>query len=427
MGEFGWNLYQRVAEDNNDNIFLSPLSLHTVLTMVYTGAREETRTQMAEVLRLEGLSDSDVDTAYNGLLSELDPENADAAQTELAIANKVYASDSFSFQDAFITNLEDNYQSDLEELSFASDPEGSRETINTWVSEQTNNKIPELLGDGTVNPDTVMVIVNAIYFLATWQHQFDEQFTVSGTFTVAEGEDRQVDMMMQSGQFVVKTVPEFDDARLLELPYLDGDTSFFILLPSEISNLAALEDSFTLDAFQAAVSMEEHASHYRIKIPKFEMQQEMNLRDMLINMGMRNAFGITEADLTGISEEAQLYISEVVQKTYIKVNEEGTEAAAVSGVGISTTSMPMDFFVNRPFMFFILHKPSSTILFMGRYTSPPVTDEPIVVGRFYRGAGTLPQTGNEGHGETGDGNGNGGIDKMVASITLLVLVVIHFL
>jgi len=423
MSQFGWDLYQKVAEDNDDNIFLSPLSLHTVLTMVYSGAEENTKTEMAEVLQLEGLSDSDVDTAYNALLSVLDPDDADDAQTELAIANKVYASDAFSFVDGYITNLQNNYQSELEEVSFASDPEGSRETINSWVSEQTNDKIPELLGDGTVNTNTVLVIVNAIYFLATWQDQFLAEHTAMDTFTVSEGDERQVEMMMREASFVVKTVSAFDDAQLLELPYLDGETSFFVLLPSEDSDLDSLEESFTVEEIQAAIEMDETAVKYRVKLPKFEMQQELNLRDLLISMGMRDAFGEMEADFSGISEEAQLYISEVVQKTYIKVNEKGTEAAAVSGVGISTTSAPMDFFVNRPFMFFIMHKPSGTILFMGRYVSPPASGEAMVVGRFYDGTGTLPQI-DDSDEETGDGDGS---DRMAVSFTLLALVVAQFI
>jgi len=416
MSEFGWNLYQKVAEGNNNNIFLSPLSLHTVLTMVYTGAGEDTKTQMAEVLNLDDLSDSDVDTAYSALLSVLDPDDSDAAETELAIANKVYASDSFSFIDEFISNLEDSYQSDLEEVGFASDPESARDTINTWVSDQTNDRIPEVLGDGTVNSDTVLVIVNAIYFLATWETQFAEALTAPGDFTVADGDVRQVDMMTTTGMFVVKTVSAFDDAQLLELPYVDEETSFFILLPSEQSDLASLEESFTLEAIQTAVSTEQSALNYQIQLPKFEMQQELNLRSLLMGMGMTDAFTAGQADFTGMSQDAQLYITDVVQKTFIKVNENGTEAAAVSTATISVVSLPQSFHVNRPFMFFILHKPTGTVLFMGRYVSPPSSSEPIVVGSFYQGPD-----------DTIDGGTDGATSNMVTSVMLVILAITHII
>ncbi|KLK87980.1 proteinase IV [Methanoculleus sediminis] len=365
---FAFDLYQQLANDPahaGDNLFFSPYSISSALAITCEGARGATADEIESVLHLptnetlrrEGFAD------LNAAL------NRGSGNYTLRTANALWAEETYSFLPAYIDTATRWYGANVTNLDFINDSEGSRETINRWVEEQTEDKIRDLLPPGSIDDLTRLVITNAIYFKGAWTGQFNVNETTDEEFRVAPNATVTVPMM--HGNAVYPYV-ETDTLQVLEMPYAHGnetELAMLVLLPKQ-DNLTAAEEA--LDAERLAGLRESLVSqNVRVVFPKFTLETGYSLPSTLAAMGMPTAF-TDDADLSGIDGTNDLSITGIFHKAFIDVNEEGTEAAAATGVMVGGGVAPV-FRADHPFVFFITEKDSGTILFMGRVVNPEGT------------------------------------------------------
>lgn len=362
---FGLNLFREINQSEKDtNIFISPLSVSMALGMTYNGAAGDTRAAMAEVLELSGLTIEQANQAYKSLielLSGLDPEVA------FQIANSIWYRQGFSVEQEFIDLNQTYFDAAVAALDF-NNP-GAVETINDWVDQKTNGKIEKIIS--SIDPLTMMFLINAIYFKGDWTYRFGEYGTHPDSFTVSDELRIPCNMMSQKDA----TLPYFENSlfQAVNLPYGNGDFSMAVFLPRPDVDLDAVIQEFTTDHWaQWQTKFEE--SEGDLFMPRFKLNYDLTMNDVLSALGMGIAFDPLRADFTEINSDGELFISKVLHKTFVDVNETGTEAAAVTTVIVGTTSIepPPDFVmrINRPFIFTIHEQESGTILFMGRIGAP---------------------------------------------------------
>lgn len=363
--DFGLTLFRAVsAEEAEGNVFLSPLSVSMALGMTLNGAEGETRAAMEEALELSGLSRHEVNASYRGLidlLAGLDPAVA------FSIANSIWYRESFAVEPAFIDTNRHYFDAEVAALDF-NRPEAPA-TINDWVREKTQGKIEEIVS-GPISPLTMMYLVNAVYFKGVWQTPFDERLTEEAPFTRPDGSEQQVDMMTLEDP----SLPVYRDSALtaVELPYGDSLYAMTVLLPAEDAGGAdALAAGLDAARWQQITGGLRRAKLSALKMPRFTLEYEKKLNDILEALGMEVAFDPDRSNFDGINpDQKDLHISEVMHKTFVEVNEEGTEAAAVTSVEISVTSLPPSVIVDRPFVVVIREQHSGTILFIGKVANP---------------------------------------------------------
>ncbi|WP_214041032.1 serpin family protein [Methanoculleus sp.] len=371
---FAFDLYRQLAGDPayaDRNLFFSPYSISSALAITYEGARGTTADEIRSVLHLPE-NDTLRREGFSGIDAAL---NLGDQNYTLNTANALWAEETYPFLPDYIDVAGRWYGANVTNLDFINNPEASRQTINRWVEEQTEDKIRDLLPAGSINPLTRLVITNAIYFKGTWVEQFDANETTEEEFRVAPNETVQVRMMQRTGEDAVYGYTETDTLQVLELPYAHGngtELSMLVLLPSE-DNLTAAEEA--LDA-ETVANLRESLVRERVRVffPKFTLETEYRLPQALAAMGMPTAFS-GDADLSGMDGTENLFISEVVHKAFVDVNEEGTEAAAATGVVVNLKSAPVEdtapvFRADHPFVFLIVEKDSGTILFAGRVVNP---------------------------------------------------------
>uniref|UniRef100_A0A674NF21 Serpin B6 n=1 Tax=Takifugu rubripes TaxID=31033 RepID=A0A674NF21_TAKRU len=347
---FSLALFRKLSDnDTTANIFYSPFSISSALAMVLLGARGNTAAQMSEVHHSNPAAD-DVHVSFSQLLNELHKENAPYA---LSVANRLYGEQSYQFVEDFLGSTKKHYRAELESVDFRAAAETSRSNINSWVEKQTEGKIKDLLAKGIVTGDTRLVLVNAIYFKGNWDKQFKEKATRDATFHISK-----------------VTV-------VLELPYVGKELSMLIFLPKQIEDsttgLEKLEKLLTYDNFMEWTRPEMMKEvEVQVGLPRFKMEEKCNMKNILVSMGMVDAFDVAASDFSGMSPANDLVLSEVIHKAFVEVNEEGTEAAAATGVVFTLLCavFPQNFYADHPFLFFIRHNPSRNILFAGRYCSP---------------------------------------------------------
>ncbi len=361
---FAIEMYKQLLADHPDNLFFSPYSITTAMGMTYTGANGETEKQIAQVF---GFSDNT--KKFHKSLGKLQNEilSRGSKGVQIDIANRLWADKDYKFRWGYLGKVKRAYGASIERMPFRGDPEGSRVKINNWVEQKTNDRITNLLPDGSITDLTSLVLTNAIYFKGQWNNKFDEENTVKSDFYVTPDHYMAVNMMRQRGDFKV-----YQDrlVQVLEMPYAGNQYSMIILLPQEQVQLYELERELTAEQLLSYTQkLTEKAVN--ISLPKFTFESEYKLKPTLSAMGMPLAFS-NSADFTRMSKRDELKIDEVHHKAFIDVSEEGTEAAAATAVVIVRKSamMPMDFNVNRPFMFLIRDNQSGTILFMGRVVKP---------------------------------------------------------
>jgi serine protease inhibitor len=363
---FAIKIFKEISkEDEGKNIFISPLSISTALTMVYNGAEGSTKEAMAETLEITGMTMEELNQNYLNLIESL--ENADS-DVHLSIADSVWMKSEFapSVKQAFINQLSTYFKSDLYTRDF-DDPKTVSE-INSWISTKTNNKINKMIEK--VDDQIVMFVINAIYFKGDWTIPFDEKETHTDDFNLPDGSKVKVSFMSNTDDYKYYKGSNYDAVRL---PYGRDKMAMYILLPKEDI------DSFIESISQSELDMS-FSSYTKtkvdIKLPKFKLEYGVKrLNDALKNLGMGIAFDPVEANFTGIAlvqASNNLYIDFVDHKAFVEVNEKGTEAAAATVVGIALTSMPMTqtFTVDRPFAFIIRDDRSGSILFMGKINNP---------------------------------------------------------
>jgi len=374
---FALDLYARLRAQEG-NLFLSPYSISTALAMTYAGARGETQKQMAQVLHF-GLDQARLHPAFRALMAAITvPTRArmrragpPAQMFELHIANALWGQKGYPFVEAFLKTTHENYGAGLREVDFRADTEAARLAINKWVEAQTKEKIKDLIQRGVLDRMTRLVLTNAIYFKSEWQSQFRKEATREGDFTLADGAKVKVPMMRQTRYF---PYAETDDLQIAELPYVGGATSMVILLPRKADGLAALEKALNAAALAGWLQGLKHR-FLALSMPRFKTTSQFALGATLKQMGMPDAFDGARANFRamGGTPEENLFISAVVHKAYVDVNEWGTEAAAATAVAMAGTGMPpkpVEFRADRPFLFLIRHRPTGSILFIGRVMNP---------------------------------------------------------
>lgn len=371
-----------VDADPDENLFASPVSIAIALAMTYAGAQGVTRDEMREVLGF-AQEDDEIHEAFNELQRsfesrgedvETEPggaydEDDDPVPFELALANSVWGQEEYGFEEAYLDVLVDHYYGSLEEVNFVEQPEETRQRINDWVADNTEDRIDELLPEGSIDALVRLVLVNTIYFYANWLHPFEEGLTESDTFTAIDGTAHKVPLMQKQRQW---PYAEVDGTQAVELPYVGEEASMIVLLPPE-DDYRAFEADFDLDQLaqiQAALDRREGT----VVLPRFEFESSVELREPLEALGMASAFDPGHADFSGMIEhEDDLYLDNVYHDAFVKVDEEGTEAAAATAAVMRTTSAPADpftFRADRPFLFLIRDNPTGALIFVGRVVDP---------------------------------------------------------
>lgn len=363
VNAFSVDMY-RAVDGGEGNLFLSPASISYALGMTRVGARGSTGAEMDRVLHLPG-DRADADAGYDTLRRALD---GTGKPWTLRLANRLYGQRGLAFRRPFLDTVEQRFGGGFETVDYRADAEGARTAINAWVSDQTAERIPELLNPGDVGGSTRLVLVNAIYFLADWQKEFEPGETSDRPFHLSDGSAVDVPTMTQEAHFAYAEHPGL---QVLTMPYEGDGLEMVVLLPSEDLGLAGLQDQLT--EHDLATWLTPAASrNVRVFLPRFEYTAEFYLGRALAGMGMPTAF-TNRADFSGMIDGGGLAIDDVVHKAYVRVDEQGTEAAAATGVIMRTTSIappPVEFRADRPFLFLIRHKESGAVLFMGRMMDP---------------------------------------------------------
>lgn len=365
---FALDLYQELRQEEG-NLFYSPYSISVALSMTYGGARGDTAEQMASVMHYD-LGQEGTHPAFNALdqalasRSQTPVEDGDPFQ--LNIVNAIWGRPGYAFEPAYLDLLALNYGAGLRLLDFIADPEGSRQAINLWVEEQTQEKIKDLLPEGSIGSDTVLVLTNAIYFNASWANPFEPSATTQGSFQPEGGDPVQVDMMHQSSQM---NYAQGEGWQAAELPYQGYELSMVVIAP-DAGEMQAFEEGLSPAVLESVLSGLSSAQ-LDLTMPKFEFEDSTGLSQILPDMGMTDAF-TGAADFSGINGTGGLMITDVLHKAFVGVDEAGTEAAAATAVVVGETSAPepQTLTLDRPFLFLIRDRPSGSILFLGRVSNP---------------------------------------------------------
>ncbi len=369
--EFAFDLYQQLKQQEG-NLFYSPYSISIALAMTYAGANGETEQQMKETLDFL-LEQEDLHNAFNWLDQQLaqrgeGAEGKDDEGFRLNIANSIWGQEDYEFLEDFLNILAENYGAGLRGLDFVNQPEQSRQIINQWVEEQTEGRIKDLIPKGSIDGLTRLVLTNAIYFNAAWQYQFNDNNTIDMPFHLLDGDTIYVPTMRQTESF---NYAEGSGYQAVELPYDGGELSMVIMLPDE-GNFNDFENSLDAKMVKDIIrGMEDQK--VSLTIPKFEFESEMSLAESLSVMGMPVAFS-DGADFSGMDGTRSLYIGDVIHKAFVSVDENGTEAAAATAVIMVLSAQPIDppvnFNIDRPFVFLIRDIATDSILFVGRVLNP---------------------------------------------------------
>lgn len=362
---FAVDLYHQLRGAEG-NLFFSPYSISTALAMTYAGARGETEAQMAQALHFD-LGQDELHPAFAALEGHLAQIQA-KGDIALHVANALWPQVGYAFLAAFLDLCQRYYGVTITPVDYAADSEAARQQINAWVEEKTRDKIKELLKPPHVNPLTTLILVNAIYFKGNWASQFDPEDTDDGPFYRLAGDAVKAPMMRQTARFGYN---ELDGLQVLELPYVGGDLSMLMLLPQERIGLPALEAALTVDNL-ALWTQRLYPTKVQVVLPRFKLSGEFDLGETLEAMGMVDAFG--PADFSGMTGQRDLFISAVVHKAFVDVNEEGTEAAAATAVvmGRGFAPPPPIFKADHPFLFLIRENSNGSVLFLGRVMDPTV-------------------------------------------------------
>ncbi len=374
------------------NLFFSPYSISTALALVYAGAKGQTETQMAKALHFPTspvVPDRQrFASAFGKIIKDLNARGKKGGY-ELTVANALWGQQGYEFLKEFLELIKTNYDGQLNKVDFVNAAETARKTINAWVEEKTNNKIKDLIASGVLNRWTRLVLTNAIYFKGNWARQFETDRTREAPFTLISGDKIEVPMMNETAEFGYM---EAEDFQGLELPYVDNELSMIIFLPktSEVmpgygsalrrdeslpkgNGLAEFEKKLTTENLSQWLSRL-HERKVIVSVPKFKVTDEFSLASVLKSMGMTDAFTPDAADFSGINGKRDLFISAVIHKAFVNVDEEGTEAAAATAIVMGVTSAGPEqtpvFRADHPFLFIIRDNQSGSILFIGRVMNP---------------------------------------------------------
>lgn len=357
---FGIDLFRTTALVEDKNLMLSPLSASTALTMLLNGCNGETYSQIRDMMGYGELTLDEINASYNSLVTQLlaiDPE------VELALANAVWYRQDFNVKPDFLASMDQSFDARIEALDFFSP--SALETINGWASDNTKGKIKEVLKE--ISPDAVMFLQNALYFKGTWTYQFRPDQTFDAPFYFDDGTSADVQMMRS---LIPVKMFSTGQATAVELPYGQQNFSMVVIVPSEnLSSYLSVFNTQEWESIIAGLDAISEPTETEMMLPKFKFEYEKYLNDQLQALGMLDAFNPALANLSGISD-ASIFVSFVKQNTFLDVNEEGTEAAAVTTIGVELTSLPGTFSVDKPFIFAIRERMTNSLLFIGKVEKP---------------------------------------------------------
>ena len=364
---FAIDLYGQLRKQDG-NLFFSPESISTAFAMAYAGARGSTASEMATALHFT-LPPDRLHPAMGALLTSL---NAAHNGYQLRVADALWAEKDYTFLDDFLKLTASDYGAGFNRVDFKGAPEQVRATINQWVEQKTEDKIKDLLPAGSLTPATRLVLTNAIYFKGDWQTQFDKAATKDEDFHLSTAQTVKAPLMHLTARLNYFNGGTFQAA---EIAYKSGELSMIVLLPNDGAGLPALEQSLTAANAQQWFSQLRGGAKIILTLPKFKMTQQFQLGNTLRAMGMAQAFQKGAADFSAMTGKRDFWISAAIHKAYIDVNEEGTEAAAATGIVMRSMAMqreqpPIIFRADHPFLFVIRDNRSGGILFMGRVTDP---------------------------------------------------------
>lgn len=370
-GTFAINLLKILGEDSSKNVFFSPVSISSALAMVFLGAKANTAGQMAQALSLNkcGGDGSDVHQGFQLLLDEM---NRTGTSYLLRTANRLFGEKSYEFLSSFKDSCCKFYQAEMEELDFRHATEEARKHVNSWVARKTEDKIVEILSSDALSPCTSLVLVNAIYFKGNWDRQFDKAETHERPFKVSKNEEKPVQMMHKKATFLMTYIGEIF-TKILVLPYVNNELSMIILLPDEHIDLQTVEKEITYEKFVEWIDPDKmDQEELEVFLPRFKLEENYEMKDTLCRLGMTDAFEQARADFSGMSSNRDLFLSKVVHKSFVEVNEEGTEAAAATAAiaKFRCARFTHSFCADHPFLFFIQHCQTRAILFCGRVSCP---------------------------------------------------------
>jgi len=357
------------------NLVYSPASIRLALAMTYAGAKGQTAEEMADVLRFD-LQGEALHAAFNALDQELDSRNRQEPtlddgverKVQLSVANALWGQQGFTFVPEFLDTLAANYGAGMRVVDYVAATEAARQAINDWVAGETNDRITDLIPEGALSEMTRLVLTNAVYLDATWSSIFAKDATFDAPFSLLDGSEVVVPTMHQESSFPYATG---DGWQAVELPYVGEELAMVFLVPEagRFAEVEGLLGGGLLDEVVAGLEGVE----VRLALPKFEFRFKASVADLLKAMGMPTAFDPNAADFSGMSAEDALFISDVIHEAFIKVDEEGTEAAAATAVIMDLTSAPIevvDLTIDRPFLFSLYDRETGEILFLGRVLNP---------------------------------------------------------
>ncbi|MBU2523258.1 MAG: serpin family protein [Nanoarchaeota archaeon] len=366
--QFAFDLYSELVRSENGNIFYSPYSISAALAMVYEGAKGKTADEIKSVFHFpeSSILRPNFAAIYNAV-------NLRNEAYESRTGNALWVQKDYPFIEDYTGTIEKYYGGKAANVDFVKETEKSRQTLNRFIEEQTNNKIKDLIAPSLLNPNTRLVITNAIYFKGTWEWEFDKSNTQERNFKITPANVVKTQMMyMKPEREAMLNYADIEGLQLLELPYRGEELSMVILLPTE--NLASIESDLTAEKFSEYKSQMQETKLDAVYIPKFEFDTKYSLKENLAALGMPTAFS-DSADFSGMTIAEKLFISAVIHQAYVKVDEKGTEAAAATAVIMEVTSAgpsqkPKIFNADHPFIFIIQQKETGNILFIGRVTDP---------------------------------------------------------
>ncbi len=373
---FAVDLYRQLGEEDAGNLAVSPASVSLALCMAYAGARGNTEAEMKDVLNLP-LRGKELAATVGQLHEELSVFDGNCG-LELRIANSLWGQSGFGFLLEFLETLHTLYKSDLEELDFQGAPEDACHRVNAWVEEHTAGRVKGVLSPQTVDELTRLILVNAVYFKCSWQDRFREAATTPAAFWVTPEHSVESRLMRRTGEYLYADSPLW---QALQIPYAMYYFSMTVLLPKHKGWLSDFESSLDagfFDELGRVLALRQVDLH----LPRFRIENKFALGSVLYDMGIRDAFSRDRADFSGISRSDRLFVSEVLHKTFMDVNEEGTEASAVTAASMAALSAPREpeepvvFRADHPFMFLIRDGRTGSILFMGRLADPSLTPTP---------------------------------------------------
>ena len=365
--EFAFDIYRKIALPGK-NLFISPLSMVTALSMVYAGSRGATKLEIEKVFHFK-VTDEDMVRDWSLLMDDM-KGRAKSGKYRLDSANRIWVGKNISLENSFAATMKKYYDAGLKQLDFAGDPEGSRAAINKWVAKNTSDKITGLVPEGAVSKATTMMLTNAVYFLGSWEQPFDEKATARADFFITPAKKTEVSMMKKFGHFKYF---ENNEIQAISLPYKtqgnkEDALSMIVLLPKGRTGIAGLEKKLTVDNWKrwnAGLAVNE----VHVYLPRFEVTSFASLAESLRQLGMKTAFS-PQGDFSGIAPS--LAINDAFHKAYVKVNEKGTEAAAATAIIMvkANGGKKYTFQADHPFLFAICDNKTGAILFIGRVMDP---------------------------------------------------------